>query len=276
MISRVSAEGEDFPNGLVQPLDRSGEVPLGPQLTWRLRMLIARGVLKPGDRLPSARELARAVGVNVNTVFAVYGRLEGEGLIQTQHGRGSFVLAPPPNAAGIAGLVQQTASAARAAGLDPREIAMSLFANQGGLSRQPPVTLADDSAAEVAPAARDRAAERRRLREEINVLELELTRLQRIARADEPALTPHAPAEPRVLDEAALRNVRDQLQARVDALKVAADGRRAEAQARRHSRATTTLDRPSSAVPNPEPPRSSRRHPSSPIIVRWTPHWGSA
>jgi GntR family transcriptional regulator len=260
----------------VQPLDRSGEVPLGAQLTWRLRMLIACSVLKPGDRLPSARELARAVGVNVNTVFAVYGRLEAEGLVQTQHGRGSFVLAPPPNAAEIAGLVQQTASAARAAGLDPRDIAMSLFANQKALSGQAPVTLADDSAAEAAPAARARAAERRRLREEINVLELELTRLQRVARADEPALTPHAPAEPRVLDEAALRNVRDQLRARVDTLKVAADERQAQAQARRRYRATTTLDRPSVARTNPALPRSYRPQPRSPIIVRWTPHWGSA
>jgi hypothetical protein len=123
---------------------------------------------------------------------------------------------------------------------------------------------------------RDRAAERRRLREEINVLELELTRLQRVARTDEPALTPHAPAEPRVLDEAALRNVRDQLRARVDALKVAADERQDQAEARRRSRATTTLDRPSVAVPSRAQPRSSRPRPSSPIIVRWTPHWGSA
>src|SRR5258708_9847579 len=146
-------------------------------------MLIAAGVLKQRDRRPSARELARAVGVKVNTVFAVYGRLEVEGLIQTQHGRGSLVLASPPNAAEIAGLVQQTASAARAAGLDPRDVAMSLFANQKALSGQAAVTVSDDSAAEAASAPRDRAAERRRLREEISVLGLDVKSLQRGAPA---------------------------------------------------------------------------------------------
>jgi GntR family transcriptional regulator len=238
-------------------------------------MLIAGGALKPGDRLPSARELARAVGVNVNTVFGVYGRLEGEGLIETQHGRGSFVLALPPDAAGIAGLVEKTASAARAAGLDPRDIAMSLFANQGVQQGLVPDTLAASSAETVAPAARDAAAERRRLRDEINLLERELTRLLSVSPNEEPAVPAHAKAEPRVLDAAALRIARDQLHARVDALTVAANKRQAEAQARRRSRATTTLDRPRVALANPEQPRSSRPKPSSPIIVRWTPHWGT-
>ena len=263
-----------FPGGLVEPLDRSGEVPLGAQLTWRLRMLVAGGVLRQGDRLPSARELARAVGVNVNTVFAVYGRLEGEGLIQTQHGRGSFVLAPPPNAAGIASLVQQTASAAHAAGLDPREIAMSLFANQGVSRGRAPEALAARSAAAVEPAARDTAADRRRLREEINLLERELTRLQSLAPTEQPAGPANTHAEPRVLDTAALRSVRDRLHARVDALTVAANRRQAHAEARRRSRATTTLDRPRLAPPDSERPTSARPRPRSPIIVRWTPHWG--
>jgi GntR family transcriptional regulator len=238
-------------------------------------MLIAGGVLKPGDRLPSARDMARAVGVNVNTVFAVYGRLEGDGLIETQHGRGSFVLAPPAHAADIAGLAQQTASAARAAGLDPRDIAMSLFANQGVLHGQAPEALAAGTAQAAGPAARDAAAERRQLREEINLLELELTRLHGVARADDPASPAHAQAEPRVLDAPALRSVRDQLQARVDGLKVAADRRQADAQTRRRSKATTTLDQPRPARPDREHPTSYRPRPRSPIIVRWTPHWGT-
>ena len=108
------------------------------------------------------------------------------------------------------------------------------------------------------------------------MLELELTRLQRVARTDEPSAIPRARAEPRLLDEAALRTVRDELRARVDALKVAADRSQAQAEARRRSRATTTLDRPSEAVPDAEQRRTYRRGPSAPIIVRWTPHWGSA
>lgn len=234
-------------------------------------MLIAAGALAPGDRLPSARELARAVGVNVNTVFAVYARLETDGLVETQHGRGSFVLAPPPNAAGIAGLVRQTASAARAAGLNPRDIAMSLFANEGSASEQPALPVADASTTGVAPAARESAAQRRRLREEINLLELELTRLQSVARTEEQAVAAGAPAEPRILDAGELQTVRDQLQARVDALRIAADRRQSAAQARRRARATTTLDRRLVS----ERPTSQRRQPRSPIVVRWTPHWGT-
>lgn len=271
----MSAELDNFPEGLARPLDRSAEVPVGAQLSWRLRTLIASGVLKPGDRLPSARDLARAVGVNVNTVFTVYGRLEVEGLIQTQHGRGSFVLALPPNAADIAGLARQTALAARAADLDVRDIAMSLFADQPPRDAHSAATLANSSAAEVAPAGPDDAAQRRELREEINLLELELAHLQPRTPAQDPAAPTRAQAEPRMLDIAALRMVRDQLRARVDALKVAAEKREAEAQARRRSRATTTLDGPAAPRPGPHQPTAERTQPRSPIVVRWTPHWST-
>jgi DNA-binding transcriptional regulator YhcF (GntR family) len=266
---------DDLSDALTQPLDRSGEVPVGAQLTWRLRMLIASGALKPGDRLPSARELARAVGVNVNTIFAVYGRLEGEGLIQTQHGRGSSVVGLPPNAAELAGLARRTASAARAAGLDPRDIAMGLFANQGLPEVQPGEPVANHVTPDVAPAAHE-AAERRRLREEINLLELELVRLEPLAPAADPATRARGRAEPRILDAASLRAVRDGLQSRVAALTIAAEQRKAAAEARRRSRATTTLDRPGFPRTRAKQQTSHRPESRSPIVVRWTPHWGTA
>jgi DNA-binding transcriptional regulator YhcF (GntR family) len=75
-------------------VDRAAEVPLGTQLAWKLRALVTSGALSPGDRLPSVRELALDAGVNVNTVRAVYGRLETEGLIRSEQGRGTFVSAP--------------------------------------------------------------------------------------------------------------------------------------------------------------------------------------
>jgi GntR family transcriptional regulator len=274
MMWAVSAEDDSFPEGLARPLDRSAEVPVGAQLSWRLRMLIASGVLEPGDRLPSARELARAVRVNVNTIFTVYGRLEAEGLIQTQHGRGSFVLAPPPNAAGIAGLARQTALAARAADLDVREIAMSLFADQPPRDVHPAAPVAESSAPEAAPGSDD-PIQRRELREEINLLERELARLQPLMPANDPTAPTQAQAQPRVLGTAALRIVRDQLRAQVDALKIVAEGREAEARARRRSRATTTLDRPAVARPREHQPTAERIQPRSPIVVRWTPHWGT-
>src|SRR3954454_10310089 len=72
-------------------VDRGGEVPVGTQLAWRLRELVGAGRLRPGDRLPSIRELAIEVGVNVNTVRSVYGRLENDGLVRSDQGRGTFV-----------------------------------------------------------------------------------------------------------------------------------------------------------------------------------------
>jgi DNA-binding transcriptional regulator YhcF (GntR family) len=77
-------------------VDREAEVPLGTQLAWKLRRLIESGDLGAGDRLPSVRDAAAAAGVNVNTVRSVYGRLEREGLVSSQHGRGTFVRAAEP------------------------------------------------------------------------------------------------------------------------------------------------------------------------------------
>ena len=72
-------------------VERDSEVPVGTQLGWKLHAMLARGVLRPGDRVPSVRELADFAGVNVNTARAVYGELEAEGLISSQQGRGTFV-----------------------------------------------------------------------------------------------------------------------------------------------------------------------------------------
>lgn len=74
-------------------MDRDAEVPLGTQLAWKLRRLIETGELGPGDRLPSVRDAAVSAGVNVNTVRSVYGRLEGDGLVSSEQGRGTFVRA---------------------------------------------------------------------------------------------------------------------------------------------------------------------------------------
>ena len=72
-------------------VDRRADVPLGTQLASRIRSAVRDGTLGPGDRLPSVRELAESAGVNVNTVRAVYARLESEGIVRSEQGRGTFV-----------------------------------------------------------------------------------------------------------------------------------------------------------------------------------------
>jgi len=73
------------------PLDRESGVPLGAQLAEKLAGAIRARELGPGDQLPSVRQMAALAGVNVNTVRTVYGRLEQEGLLSSEHGRGTFV-----------------------------------------------------------------------------------------------------------------------------------------------------------------------------------------
>jgi DNA-binding transcriptional regulator YhcF (GntR family) len=72
-------------------VNRDGDVPVGTQLAWQIQGLITNGRLQPGEQLPSVRRLAEVAGVNVNTVRAVYERLEGEGFVVSQQGRGTFV-----------------------------------------------------------------------------------------------------------------------------------------------------------------------------------------
>jgi len=80
-----------MPPELELSVDRRSELPLGAQLSARIRAAVAERKLAPGDRLPSVRELATAAGVNVNTARSVYARLESEGLVRIEHGRGTFV-----------------------------------------------------------------------------------------------------------------------------------------------------------------------------------------
>ena len=78
------------------PVDRASELSLHAQLARRIREAVSGGELAAGDRLPSVRDLADSAGVNVNTVRAVYARLESEGVVLREHGRGTFVADSAP------------------------------------------------------------------------------------------------------------------------------------------------------------------------------------
>lgn len=70
--------------------------PIYVQIGQNVRRFLARGDLFPGNKLPSARELAQVLGVNPNTVVHAYSRLESEGIIETRRGLGTFVRADAP------------------------------------------------------------------------------------------------------------------------------------------------------------------------------------
>jgi len=70
--------------------------PIYVQIGQNVRRLIAREDLRPGDKLPSARELAQTLRVNPNTVVHAYSRLEFEGIIETRRGLGTFIRLDAP------------------------------------------------------------------------------------------------------------------------------------------------------------------------------------
>jgi GntR family transcriptional regulator len=65
--------------------------PFYEQVKEDLRRLIVSGTLRPGDKLPSVRELAGQLAINPNTIQRAYRELEAEGYICSVPGRGSFV-----------------------------------------------------------------------------------------------------------------------------------------------------------------------------------------
>ena len=67
-------------------------IPLYEQIAHQVLELIESGALKPGDQLPTTRELAVKLGVNFNTVARAYRMLDQGEIISTQHGRGTFIL----------------------------------------------------------------------------------------------------------------------------------------------------------------------------------------
>jgi GntR family transcriptional regulator len=69
----------------------TGGVPIYQQLTDQICAAIARGRLRPDERLPSVRELSQMLVVNPNTVARAYTELEREGALYTRPGLGVFV-----------------------------------------------------------------------------------------------------------------------------------------------------------------------------------------
>jgi GntR family transcriptional regulator len=79
-------------------IQRGSSVPVSRQIDAQIRAQILAGSLRPEDQLPSVRQLARELAVNVNTVVRVYERLSAEGFIELRHGDGTYVARRPKGA----------------------------------------------------------------------------------------------------------------------------------------------------------------------------------
>jgi GntR family transcriptional regulator len=74
---------------------RSG-VPIYIQIVEQIKDRLASGLLKPGDQLPTVRQMATDLRINFNTVARAYRLLDEAGMISTQHGRGTYFLGETP------------------------------------------------------------------------------------------------------------------------------------------------------------------------------------
>lgn len=76
-------------------LDFRSGVPSYVQIVEQIQTFLANGELKPGDQLPTVRQLASELRVNFNTIARAYRMLDDAGLISTQQGRGTYLLDQP-------------------------------------------------------------------------------------------------------------------------------------------------------------------------------------
>jgi GntR family transcriptional regulator len=109
-------------------LESSG-VPIYVQLREQILRQLGAGVLAAGDQMPTMRELAVAMKIDLNTVRHAYDELERMGAITLVRGRGSFVAKPPPAMSARVRQVQadslakQVLATAAAMGIDPVAVA---------------------------------------------------------------------------------------------------------------------------------------------------------
>jgi GntR family transcriptional regulator len=109
-------------------------VPIYVQLREQFLRAMGAGLMTPGDQMPTMRQVAVALKVDLNTVRRAYDELERLGAVTLVRGRGSYVAEPPPAMEGQAhetqtdNLARQTLAAAAALGVDPLALAERIAA----------------------------------------------------------------------------------------------------------------------------------------------------
>lgn len=108
-------------------LDSRSGVPTYLQLVQQVRHAVQLGILRPGDQLPTVKEVVASLTINPNTVLKAYGVLESEGIAEGRRGQGTFVTTSAPSPLGDdVGKLRRSLgnwfAQARSAGLDEQAI----------------------------------------------------------------------------------------------------------------------------------------------------------
>lgn len=114
---------------LTLTIDRGLEDPVYQQVADQVQRLVASGALVPGTPLPSVRQLAGDLGVNLNTIARAYRLLEGEGFLVIRDRAGVAVAAPaeeiePSARAKLLDQMRATLARLRQAGMTTEELSL--------------------------------------------------------------------------------------------------------------------------------------------------------
>jgi GntR family transcriptional regulator len=114
-------------------LDARSGVPTYLQLVQQVRQAVRLGVLRPGDQLPTVKEVVSSLAINPNTVLRAYRELDLEGVAEGRRGVGTFVreqaaALPADEVKELRAALERWVARARAAGLDGEAMA-ALFAD---------------------------------------------------------------------------------------------------------------------------------------------------
>ncbi|MEU5598598.1 GntR family transcriptional regulator [Streptomyces sp. NPDC020298] len=107
-------------------IDRHSGVATYVQIVQQTKQALRMGLLEPGDRLPTAREVVEATAINPNTVLKAYRELEREGLVEARRGLGTFVrrsLGAAPVDSPLRAELEEWAARAQDAGLERDDVA---------------------------------------------------------------------------------------------------------------------------------------------------------
>lgn len=117
-------------------VDTSSNEPLFVQLENSVRAGIATGRVKPGERLPAAREVAASLQINVHTVLRAYAELRDAGLIELRRGRGAVVTEKALDRSALQIAVAQLVATAKTMGVGLAELTDTVRERYSGIAEQ--------------------------------------------------------------------------------------------------------------------------------------------